>query len=82
MLGHVLRSPENSPAQSALCFVVDSMKSLPGRRGRHRTDLFKVIREDLLAKGISLRCYEDILNIRSLAGDRVKWRELFGGSSG
>ena len=32
MLGHVLRSPENSPAQSALCFVVDSMNILSGRR--------------------------------------------------
>ena len=77
MLGHVLRSPESSPAQSALCFVVDNMNILPGRRGRHRINLFKVIRDDLLARGINLRCYDDILNIRILAGDRNKWRKLF-----
>ena len=28
MLGHVLRSPENSPAQFALSFVVENMNSL------------------------------------------------------
>ena len=77
MLGHVLRSPENSSAQSALCFVVDSMKILPGRRGRHRVNLFKVIRDDLLLRGISLSYYEDILHLRELAGDRSKWKKLF-----
>ena len=65
MLGHVLRSPENSPAQSALCFVVESMNILPGRRGRHRMNLFKVIRDDLVMRGISLSCYDDILHIIS-----------------
>ena len=59
MLGHVLRSPENSPSQSALCFVVDNMKTLPGRRGRHRANLFEVIGDDLLMRGISLSCYDD-----------------------
>ena len=77
MLGHVLRSPENSPAQSALCFVVDYMKILPGRRGRHRMNLFKVIRDDLLFRGFSMNCYEDVLNMREIAGDRSKWRKLF-----
>ena len=65
MLGHVLRSTENSPSQSALCCVVDNdnMKTLPERRGRHRVNLLKVIRDDLLMRGISLSCYEDILLI-------------------
>ena len=77
MLGHVLRSPENSPAQSALCFVVESMNILPGRRGRHRMNLFKVIKDDLVMRGISLSCYDDILHMRELAGDRSKWRKFF-----
>ena len=77
MLGHVLRSPENSPAQSALWFVVDYMKILPGRRGRHRMNLFKVIRDDLLFRGFNINCYEDVLNMREIAGDRSKWRKLF-----
>ena len=80
MLDHVLRSPENSPSQSALCFDVDNMKTLPGRRGRHRANLFKVIRDDLLMRGISLSCYEDILHItirEFIASDRAKWRKFF-----
>ena len=40
----MLRSPENSPAQSALCFAVDAM---PGRFGRHRVNLLQVVKKDL-----------------------------------
>ena len=47
MLGHVLRSPVDSPAQCALCFAIDAMKSMPGRVGRHRVNLFQIIKKDL-----------------------------------
>ena len=57
--------------------MFDNMKILPGRRGRHRMNLFKVIRDDLLFRGFSLNFYEDILNMREIAGDRSKWRKLF-----
>ena len=40
-------------------------------------NLFEVIRDDLLMRGISLSCYEDILHIRELAFDRGKWRKFF-----
>ena len=40
-------------------------------------NLFKVIRDDLLLRGISLSYYEDILHSRELAGDRSKWKRLF-----
>ena len=40
-------------------------------------NLFKVIRDELLMRGISLSCYEDILHLDELAGDRNKWRKLF-----
>ena len=53
------------------------MKILPGRRGRHRMNLFKAIRDDLLSRGFNLNCYEDVLNMRELAGDKSNWRKLF-----
>jgi hypothetical protein len=40
------------PTQSSLCFVVDSMNILPGRRGRQRMLLLKILREDLSIGGL------------------------------
>ncbi|KAL5247145.1 hypothetical protein ACHWQZ_G019116 [Mnemiopsis leidyi] len=77
LLGHVLRSPENSPAQSALCFVVNQVTILPGRRGRHRINLFDVLKSDLKNRDISLNDYSDILNLRMLASDRKRWHDMF-----
>jgi hypothetical protein len=53
-VGHVLRSPENSPAQSVLCFAVDAMSCMPGRVGRHRVNLFQVIKKDLKLYNLEL----------------------------
>ena len=77
MFGHVLRSPENSPAQSALCFVIDQLNILPGRRGRHRMNLIDVLKGDLKNRDLQLSKYEDILNLRFLAQNRKNWQELF-----
>ena len=77
LLGHILRSPENSPAQSALCFVVEHVRTLPGRRGRHRINLFDVLKSDLKKRDILLHDYTDILSLRILASDRKKWQEMF-----
>ncbi|KAL5260883.1 hypothetical protein ACHWQZ_G006801 [Mnemiopsis leidyi] len=77
LLGHVLRSPENSPAQSALCFVVNQVTILPGRRGRHRINLFDVLKSDLKNRDISLNDYSDLLSLRMLASDRKKWQDMF-----
>ena len=76
MLGHVLRSQENSPAQAALCFAMDSMNSLPGRLGRHRINLFSLLRKDLESRDIPFKTYEDILNARYLAKNRSNWINL------
>ena len=54
MLGHVLRSPENSPAPSALCFAVDDMNSMPGRVGWHRVNLSQLIEKNLQQHDIKL----------------------------
>ena len=76
MLGHVMRLPENSPAQSSLCFAVDCMNKLPGRIGRHRVNLLQIIRSDLNVRGIELNVYKDIVKLRELASDRQHWRDM------
>ena len=77
MLGHVLRSPENSPAHSALCFTVDSMNNMKGRLGRHRISLFQIIQKDVEMRNLKLNNYYDILNLRQLAYDRTVWRNMY-----
>ena len=46
MFGHVLRSPQNSPAALALHFAVEGCP-LKGRRGAHRKNLLKELRDDI-----------------------------------
>ena len=55
-----LEKPENSPAQSALCFVIDLLNILPGRRGRHRMNLIHVLEGDLRNRDLQFSKYEDI----------------------
>ena len=76
MLGHVLRSPENSPAQSALCFAVDAMNTMPGRVGRHRVNLLQVLNKDLKLHDLKLTEYNDIVSLRELASDRCSWKNM------
>ena len=47
MLGHVLRSDNNSPAQLALHFAVESQSTKKGRVGRHQSNLLRTIQFDL-----------------------------------
>ena len=42
MLGHVLTSPETTPASLALHFAVIGSKKYKGRRGAHRTNLLGI----------------------------------------
>jgi hypothetical protein len=77
LLGHILRSPENSPAQSALCFVVGHVKTLPGRRGKHRINLFDVLKSDMKNRDILLNDYHDLLSLRILASDKKNWQGMF-----
>ena len=72
LLGHILRSPENSLAQSALCFFINQVTILPGRRGRHRINLFDVLKSNLKNRDILLNDYSDLLSLRMLASDRKK----------
>lgn len=77
MLGHVLRSDNNSPAQLALYFAVDSQCTMKGRIGRHQTNLLRTIRSDLRDRDIPLVNTDNLIDLRILASDRVVWKGLF-----
>ena len=77
MFGHILRSNECSPAQSALCFAINMLNSLPGRLGRHRKTLLQTLKRDLESRRIMLNDYYDIIHLRELASNRLKWKELY-----
>jgi hypothetical protein len=86
MLGHILRNPENSPAALSLSYAVVGSKTHKGRRGAHKMNLLKVIREDLKTTAVNdgsgyhtldLKNQKDIDYLRELSLDRVKWRETF-----
>ena len=76
MLGHILRSDNNSPAQLALHFAVESQSTMRGRVGRHQSNLFKTILTDLSYRDIRLVNTDDLYNLGNFALDRCKWREL------
>ena len=75
MLGHVLRGPENGPAYQSLVFAVNTL-NLTGRRGRPQSNLFTLITNDLNKHDLRLKCIEDLENLRSLAHDRSRWRQM------
>ena len=77
MLGHILRSDCISPAQRALHFAVESFSSMKGRVGRHQINIFKTILVDLNKRNIFVNNVNDLYELRVLASDRSKWRELF-----
>ena len=72
-----MRSPANSPAQSALSFVIDQLNTLSGRSGRHRMNLFVVLEGDLKNKHFQFIRYQDILNLRFSAQNRKNGLEIF-----
>ena len=76
MLGHILRSDNNSPAQLALHFAVESQSVMKGRVGRHQSNLFKTILTDLSDRNIRLVNTDDLYDLRNFALDRRQWREL------
>ena len=88
MLGHILRSPVNSPAALSLSFAIGESSALKGRRGRHQTNLLTVIRKDISRIHMSdnhhinkqkviLKNSSDITTLRLVASDRNDWNKLF-----
>ena len=90
MFGHILRSPENSPAALSLHFAVSQISELNGRRGRHRINLLTVLRDDLQRipidrsssnpyryNKLSLKSTSDVAILREIASDRREWSNLY-----
>ena len=90
MFGHILRSPENSPAALSLHFAVSQISELNGRRGRHRINLLTVLRDDLQRipidrsspnpyrhNKLSLKSTSDVTILREIASDRREWSNLY-----
>ena len=76
MLGHVLRMPQDTPAQLALHFAVEGSQIQKGGRGRHQTNLLDTIKSDLKHHQIALKCVDDIKTVRALANDKATWRSM------
>ena len=90
MLGHILRSPENTPAALALNYAVTGTNHLKGRKGRHKINLLSLIRKDInripvnrfsehdfLHQKLQLKNQADIDTLRRIAQDRKVWKQLF-----
>jgi hypothetical protein len=54
---------------------MDHVKTLPGRRGRHRINLFDVLKSDLKNHDILLNDYHGALSLQILASDK-NWQEM------
>ena len=71
MLGHILSSDERSPAQVALCFVIQQCEENVGRLGCHKRNLLHHLTVDLKKRFILLETYmyDDIIHLRELDSD-------------
>ena len=68
-VGHVLRSDCSSPAQRALQIAVDSLNSMKGRVGRHKSNRLRFIINDLNKRNLPLRDINDLYKLRATASN-------------
>ncbi|KAI8479584.1 hypothetical protein Bbelb_426750 [Branchiostoma belcheri] len=77
MFGHILRMPTDTPAQQALTFALVGSNTYRPRKGRHCSNLLSLLRADLKERGLGpLRSERKLQELRRLAMNRTKWREL------
>ena len=74
LLGHILRSDDNTPASLALRYAISSLDHFRGRVGRPRSNLLNTIQNDLKEHCIVLNTLEDLENLKFKAYDRVAWK--------
>ena len=77
LFGHILRMDENIPASLALRYAVSTAKTMKGRVGRPRCNLFGFIVADLREHSIELKDVNDLNNLRDIAANRSAWRNMF-----
>ena len=78
MLGHILRSDENTPAQLALSYAVNSNDKMMGRLGRPRMNLFSVLVNDLKNRNLSIDNFDELNEVKDIASCKKCWAHLFG----
>jgi len=76
MLGHVLRSDENTAAHQALAYAVETLDCV-GRRGAPQANLFTVLTQDLEYRHLYFRNFEEFNELRDIARCRTCWRNCF-----
>ena len=77
LLGHVLRSQENSSSMLAFNIFIDGLKIYKVRRWHHKTNLLSTLKLDLKSRNIKLNTLMDMYQLRDIASDTVRWRKLF-----
>ena len=78
MLGHVLRSDNDTPAYQSFIFAAFGCGNMKGRRGRHRNNLFDlIVKNDLEYRNININNFEDFNNLVNLAKNKSEWTKLF-----
>ena len=78
MLGHILRSNNDTPAYQSFLFAAFGCMNLKGRRGRHRSNLYDlIVKRDLNKRHIYLNNESDFENLVNLARDKIGWKALF-----
>ena len=77
LLGRVLRMDDSNPAIQSVKYAITSSQFLKGRLGRPRINLFNTIQGDLKDRGLALKTIDDLDVVRSVAQDRVLWRNMF-----
>ena len=88
MLGHILRSPDNTPAALSLVHAIKGSVAKK-RRGSHKANLLKVLRDDMksmlidrtseyaaLRQRPTLNKLKDIEDLRLLAHNKSLWRDI------
>ena len=76
MLGHILRSNEDTPALHSLKFAIYMSENYVGRQSCHQINLFNVIKNDLRIRNIYLNNQNDLIYLRKLASDKRVWRSM------
>ena len=77
MFGHILRSQENTPAQIALSFAIESNYLFKGRLGRPRMNLFTVLKNDLKSRNLSIGNFQELNEIKDIAKCNKCWDNLY-----
>jgi hypothetical protein len=77
MMGHVLRSDDNTPAMLSLKFVLNSSGEFKGRVGRPNTNLYTMLVDDLKYRNLELRDLNELNEIRDIASCRKCWKLLY-----